>query len=368
MAAQSTFLTQLTSGQLAPGYSTAPAAPTNTSTAPPATPKGTTNSVYWVGQDGNTYVKGPNGVQNYGKASSTSDAGAETALGSVQATRIQDPNPGGVNPNSTNNGTASSGGGTTYQDRTNDLTLQNAGLSAVDATQKAGLDKVSSALNDIAGKYEGDLGTAKTEYGSTSDSNQNDLQANKEVALQNAAQGRRGLYSTLASLGALSGTGLELANNAVQKGANSDLTTAADTFATNQRALDTNYNTYVTNEQRAEQKAKDAAANDEEQVRNDALKSQQTYLSNIANDYQAEGKPDLAAPYVARAAALFPQIATTNVPTIDLGYTGAAYTAPTLSQYVGKANNTTVQTTPATPNGSLFNIPGLVALNKRQTA
>lgn len=366
--AQPNVLTQLTSGALAPGYSALPAPTSTAPTAPPPTPAGTTNSVYWTGQDGNTYVKGPNGVQNYGKATSTNPRGAETALGSIQANQIPDPNPGGVNPNSTNTAAGGTGSGTTYQDKTNDLTLQNAGLGAVGATRDAGLAKINEALGTITGQYEGDLGTAKTAYGANSDSNQTDLQSNKETALQNAVQGRRGLYGTLASLGALNGTGLELANNAVEKGANTDLTTAADNFATNQRALDTSYNTYTANELRGEEKAKTAAANDTEQVKNDAYKSEQTYLNNIANDYQAEGKTGEAAPYVARAAALFPQIAGTNIPTVDLGYTGGAYSAPTLSSYVGKANNTTVKTTPATATGSNLAIPGLIALNKRQTA
>ena len=318
------------------------------------------NGVYWKGADGNVYVKGSGGTN----AAGAYDGNTDKYWSSRGFSQISDPNP----PKSAGNAPAQtgSGSGSNYQDKSNDITLQNAGLGSVDATKQSAIDKVNSALNTIVGQYEGDLTTAGTEYGSNSDANQTDLQGNKQTALEHAVTGRQGLYSTLASLGALNGTGLTLANNAVAKGANEDLTTASDTYATNQRGLDTSYNTYTTNEKRAEQKAKDAGANDITQAENDAAKSRQAYLTNIANDYQAEGKIPEAKSFAAQAAALFPQIASTNVPTIDLGYTGGAYSAPTLSQYVGKANNTTVQTTPPA-GGSILQIPGLVALNKKQS-
>jgi hypothetical protein len=342
----------------------AAAAPAATKAAPAAAPSGG-NGVYWVGADGNVYLKGPGGngasVSNLGLSGNVK----QSQLGN--AWQIGDPNapktPAPAQTGSTTGGST----GTQYADKSGDIGVQQAGLGSVDATSNAGIDAVNKALGTIVGQYEGDLGTAKTEYGSNSNSNESDLQANKQRSLESAVQGRQGLYGTLASLGALNGTGLTLANNAVQKGANEDLTTAADTYATNQRGLDTSYNTYTTNEQRAEQKAKDAGANDVEQVQNDAAKSRQAYLTNLANDYTAEGNTEQAKTYAAQAAALFPQIAATNVPTIDLGYTGSAYTAPTLSQYVGQANNTTVKTTPPT-GGGVLNIPGLFALNKKQVA
>lgn len=317
------------------------------------------NGVYWVGADGNVYVKGSQGTNAAGKA----DANTASYWGSRGFNGIADPNP----PQTNNTAPAQNGSGaaSNYQNKAADIAVQEGGLGSVQATQDAGTAAVNKALSTITGQYEGDLGTAKTEYGADSNSNQTDLQSNKQTSLENAVQGRQGLYSTLASLGALNGTGLELANNAVQKGANTDLTTAADTYATNQRGLDTGYNTYTTNEQRLEQKAKDAAANDIQQVQHDALASKQTYLKNLADDYTAEGNTGQAKTYADQVAALFPQLASTNVPTIDLGYTGAAYTAPTLSQYVGQANNTTVQTTPS--KGGTLAIPGLVAVNKKNT-
>jgi hypothetical protein len=51
---------------------------------------------------------------------------------------------------------------------------------------------------------------------------------------------------------------------------------------------------------------------------------------------------------------------------MSIGYTGGTYTAPTLSQYVGKADTTSVRSTPGSMGtNNLFNIPGLLAANRK---
>lgn len=313
------------------------------------------NGAYWVGSNGHVYLKGSGGDKAAVNDLGLSGNVKQSDLG--QAVQIDDPNP----PAQALAPVKSS----TYQNKSNDITLANAGLNEVDNTRDTAINKVNEALGTITGQYEGDLNKAKDSYSSNTDSNQNDLQTNKQVSLENAVEGRKGLYGTLASIGALNGDGVNLANDAVAKGANSDLTTAADNYATNQRGLDTSYNAYVDGTKKAEDKAKTNGANDITQANNDAAKNRQAYLKNLADAYTAQGDEATAKHYTDQAAALQPTISQTNVPTIDLGYTGSAYTAPTLSQYVGKANNTTVNTTPSAP-GSLLNIPGLVATNKKQ--
>lgn len=343
----------------------------------PTTAAPGSSAVYWVGQNGDVYLNAAGvsgGVQDEGKAldpailpgSFASTAGGKQYGG--KATEIADPDPGGKSAATNNTAPANSNGtstASTYQDKSGDIAEQNSGLSALSA--QPGIDKINSALSGIVGQYEGDLTDANTNYTTSSNDNQNDLQSNKETALQDAVQGRQGLYGTLASLGALNGSGLTLANNAVAKGANEDLNTASDNYATNQSGLDTTYKKYKTDTTNAENTAKSAAANDIEQVQNDTDKAQQTYLNNIANDYADEGNTAQSKAYMDRASALFPEINNTNVPTIDLGYSGSAYTAPSLSQYVGQANNTTVQPTTNQGGGGLV-VPGLVATNKKQSS
>lgn len=337
--------------------------------------------IYWVGADNNIYAKAPGGnnaaVTNFGKALNVGNNGFDAQYGSGVFNRVNDPNAPAQSNTSGTTDSASYGSGNptssaaavaapVYPDKSNDISLQNAGLGAVGDTEKSGIKSIEDAWGKISGQYDDDLNTANTEYGGQSTENTKNLQVNKQAALETGVQGRQGLFGTLASLGALNGTGIERANQAVERGTNEDLTTAGNTYATNQSSLDSGINAYRQQEKRLRDTAENAKNNNEEQVHNDAAKSRQAYLTNLANDYQDEGNTASAKDYSAQAAALFPSIASTNVPTINLGYSGGAYTAPTLSQYTAKANNTSVRATPATgATNSIFAIPGLEALNKK---
>lgn len=351
----------------------------NIGTTASAAPKST--GYFWKGADGKVYVQGSGGINaagswdgntaNYWSSrgyTQTAPSPTKSAAASNGATTTSTDT--GYGTGATSSAASGSGSGTSYEDKSNDITLQNAGLGSVGDTENSGIKSIEDAWNKINGQYEGDLNTASTEYGNQSTENNKDLQTNKQTALERGVSGRQGLFGTLSSLGALNGTGIQLANRAVQKGTNEDLTTAGNTFATNQNGLDTGYNAYTQQEKRLQDAAKSAKDNNEQQVHNDAAKSRQQYLTNLANDYQAEGNTAQAKTFASQAADLFPSIAATNVPTINMGYSGGAYTAPTLSQYAAKANNTTVQTTPGSnaSGNNVFNIPGLEALNKKQGA
>jgi hypothetical protein len=130
-----------------------------------------------------------------------------------------------------------------YPDKSGDIGVNQAGLDATGTTRDTAVGLLDKSLSTVMGQYGDDLSHAATSYNNETNANETDLQGNKQSSLEHAVQGRQGLYGTLASLGALSGTGVELANHAVQKGANEDLTTAANTYATNQNGLDSGYGT-----------------------------------------------------------------------------------------------------------------------------
>lgn len=357
----SSFISNLMAGNLAPpSASTAPVATGGAGAVAPVN-----QGVYWTGADNNIYTReaGQNGVKNIGPN------GVAAIPKGLKG--ISDPNPPAQQTISNNNtgNTPAAPASPVYSDKSNSISVNQAGLASAGATRDTAVNKVQDQLNTIMGLYNTDASNANTEYTNEGNANQNDLQSNKEAALQTAVHGRQGLYGTLASLGALSGTGLQLANEAVQTGANQDLTRAADTYATNQNALDSAYNHFKNQDAARRLQASTNAANNEEQAQNDYYKNQQTYLKNIGDDYQAEGKTAQAKGYYDRLAALFPQIAATNVPAMDIGYSGSAYTAPTLASYLGQANNTVVQSTPGVAaNNAAFSIPGLLAANRKQVA
>jgi hypothetical protein len=314
-------------------------------------------AVYWYGADKNIYYKGDNGVvKNIGQPSkgeqSLYEKGVDTNSGSYVADYIADPNRPAA-PGNPNNTTAAP-----KVDKSNDIALNRAGLGAVDSQTAAGMSSIDAALGKLTGQYDTEATTNEGSYTSNSNQNQTNLQKNKQTALVNAAQGRQGLMGTLSSLGALNGSGIDLANRAVTKGANDDLSGAADNYSTNQSGLDTAIGTFRQEDKMRRENAATAAENAKTNVRGDAAKSRMSFLSNLSNDYAAMGDSGNAKTYSDQAAALYPEIAKSSVPNSNISYSGAAFTPGTLADYMAGANSTVVSATPAQPGQS---IPGLVA-------
>lgn len=317
----------------------------------PAAAKGT--PIYWVGSNGHVYIKGTGG-----NSAAVNDLGLAGNVKQSQlngANQIDDPNAPKAPATVTGGG---GGAASTFEDKSNDITQQNAGLNAVGTQISSGQAAVDAALAALNGTYDTEKAAEGKSYGSNTDQNKVNLSKNQQTALVNAAQGRQGLNGTLASLGALNGSGIELATRAVQKGANDDLAGASDSYATNAQALDTADAAF----QAADKERRDQAAADAKtaktKVQNTGLQSQLGYYQNLSNDYAAEGDKGSAGKYADLAAALFPQIASTSVPDATPTYSAAAYTAPALSSYLSGAN-TQVNVTPA--SAATGGIPGLNA-------
>lgn len=343
-------------------------------------------AVYWLGADGNVWFKGSAGVQNMGKPVAggatrspyrpgVNPKGFDAERGSAEATLIADPNPPRAKsaartaPQNPNARQPSTGGGGSAPaepakvDRSGNIVVQRAGLDAVDAQTNAGIDAINRALNNLLGDYSTEAATNEGTYRTQSDVNQGNFQRNKQSALINAAQGRRGLFGTLSSLGALSGSGVELANQAVQKGATEDLTGASETFGANQSSLDTSIGQFRQQNDRRKREAEGAAENARTNTRGNAARDRMQFLSNIANDYSAMGDEATAQSYRQQVSALYPEIAKSNIPNANIVRSEAAFTPGTLQNYIAGADSTLVQSTPAS---GAQRVPGLVAGTKRK--
>lgn len=314
--------------------------------------------VYWVGADGNVWLKGANGVKNVGKPINLYDQGFDSNQISAEATRIADPNPPQQAAPAPSNPNGYSAPAAPKVDKSNDIALQNAGLNAVDSQYKTGISVIDQALARLTGQYDTEAQANEKNYSTQSDSNQNNLQKNKQTALVNAAQGRQGLFGSLASLGALNGSGIELANRAVQKGANDDLSGAADNYSTNQQGLDTAIGQFRQEDKMRRDNASTSAQNAKTNAANEAAKSRMQFYSNLANDYAAMDNKGEAARFSGLASSLYPELAKTSIPDANIAYSGAAFTPGTLADYNAGANSTVVSATPTVGGQGL---PGLIA-------
>lgn len=358
--AGSQFINDVVAGKYLPPA--AQAQLNNPSVAPQSSPNtGSGGAAYWVGADGNVYLKSGAGgsVKSYGKASNLSANGFDTPTYSAQAVRINDPNAPASSAPANPNGTT---GGSALPDNTQDINFNNAGLAGLDIQNQSGLAAIDKSIADILGGYDSDSSANEKNYTDSSNTNQNNLDKNTQTALVNAAQGRRGLSGVLASLGALNGSGIVLRDRAVQKGANDDLAGADDNFKTNQSGLDTSIGTFR-NEDAARRKDLDTQAdNARTNVKNAIAKSRQGYYTNLTKDYSEQGDNDSAKKYSDLAASLFPEIASTSIPSTNIQATPAAYTPATLSSYLAGNGSTTVKTTPAIDGSQ----PGLVATTAKR--
>ena len=250
-------------------------------------------------------------------------------------------------------------------DRSNSIALQLAGLGSLDNQTATGIAGVDSALAKLTGQYDTETTSNEGNYTGQSTTNQSNLQKNKQTALVNASQGRQGLFGTLSSLGALSGDGINLANRAVQKGANDDLSGAADTFSENQQGLDTAIGQYRQEDKMRRENAETSASNSKLNIQNKAAETRMKFLSQLADDYSQMGNEGEAKRYAGEAAGLYPTLARTSVPDANLSYSGASFTPSTLANYIAGADSTQVQATP-TAGGAA--VPGLIAspIKKKQ--
>lgn len=319
-------------------------------------------TIYWIGANGNVYAKGAGGngaqVTNLGK-----NNGAITANLILNGARqIDDPNAPSQN-NATNNVTAPSNPNGTASapakvDKSNDIALQLAGLGAVDQQYTTGIAAIDKALAQLQGRYTEEANANEKSYTDSTNNNVANLQKNKQTTYVNAAQGRQGLFGSLASIGALSGDGITLANRAVQQGANSDLAGADENFRTNADNLTGSIEAFRRDNKYRTESANTSAENAKTNAANEAAKSRLSFYSNLVNDYSAMEDAGNAKAYTAKAQALYPELAKTSVPDANIAYTGAAFTPTTLENYLAGNDSNVVTATPTAPGQT---IPGLVA-------
>lgn len=200
---------------------------------------------FWVGQDGNVYVKsagvqGANGapVDQIGK----NNPALLTDLKSYGASQIADPN---APPPAATGGGIGGGGGST-----------SGGGHLSQAVIDAVMQSIANNIAQNQGNYDTALKTNQANQANGDKQYDTDAVNNTEgraKSIQQAevagAQGLQGLNAVLASLGALNGTGSILAGRAVANTTNNDIGSANQTFQTNDQtiknargAYDTGYN------------------------------------------------------------------------------------------------------------------------------
>jgi hypothetical protein len=284
---------------------------------------GTLQGNYWVGSDGNVYVKaagvtGANGADTANLGANNS--ALTTDLKAYGATEISNPGSGAAA------GTGASSGSSSTP-------VSQATIDAINASIANEIQQNQNAYNTAAS------------YNATQDQqdqidNANQVQGNKEsraTAVQNAEQaaasGNQGLKAVLASLGALNGTGQVLAGRAVADSANNDIGGADQTFQNNATAIQNAQTAYTNSAAERDAALKTALSTDNQNA-------QSTGTQDILNDAQNAGD-------IATYNRFLPQLVQATAPVQALTGSTTTYNPASVNSFA-PTSGLTVTTQPST--------------------
>lgn len=227
--------------------------------------------------------------------------------------------------------------------------------AAINNTQKAydstatelnvGYGNIDNETNSIRSRYDREAQTNEGDYNTQTVNNNQSLLKNKQNALQAAAQGARGLRSTLASIGALGGTGQVLANRAVTNSANQDLGEASETAAGNARTLDTAIGKFRDEDKIRRDELEVQKNNNRTALEGRVESKRQGFLQKMAELFNEIGDSGRATDYLNRAGDMNNTIAQkTAVAAAPIAARGAAFTPGTLADYLAGTGDMTVTT------------------------
>lgn len=312
------------------------------------------NQVYWVGQDGNVYLKGSDGsTKNVGAPVNLQDNGFDSQGFSAEATRINDPNPI-ANPDPRLKATTNDGA--TIKDTAAARNATQVSIDSLDAILGNAKSGADGEYNSVTDAYNTEDAANLEKYKGDIQKNEINHDANTQASLLGAARGSRGLYATLASLGALNGTGRTLANRAVASEANSDLGAGDKSFDTNVSSLvDARY-IMDKQEQQRRLDAEKIKADAKQNAEYDYYKGNQDLSKEMAGLWTDNGNNAEAANWLNRSSTYTPEMAKrTKVNVGQYAKTPLAYSAPEMNKYLGGTNTTAVNVAGGNPiNGALY--------------
>lgn len=308
------------------------------------------SGVYWVGADGNTYMKSDslNGVVKWVAPYQTPDQ--------MGLSLIPDPlgSAAPVAPVSNANVSAAPA-------KVVDQAAVGATQQAVDSLgteQAVGNTNIDNSYNSLIGGYDANTGRTEGDYNENNVTNNQNLEKNTQNAYVSAAQGRRGLRGTLSAIGALSGDGEFLADNAVSEEANRDIGGARDTATTNSAALDKALGRFREEDKQRRDEAGTTRVNQRTNLEGGIASKKQSFYQKMAELYSSGGDNASSARYLGMAGDLNNEIASKSaVAATPFTAKGAAFTPGTLSSYLAGANDMTVKVAPGA-NGQSTIIAG----------
>lgn len=281
-------------------------------------------AVYWIGQDGNVWVKGAGGING---GATTNVGAAKNFVNEFNTPGLSDPQYSGLQP-----GSISAPNISVQATQIPDPALASSAPSnptgathpaldtAAVANTQASIDQIPGILqaalaaegNNFANTTSGFDAQQKQEQGTYDKStvtNQQNYDANFMDAIRAGIKGLHSLYSLLRGTGAEGGTAQDQVRQIVGDTTSSDIRGGADTRDQNQSQLDASLASFLTDLKGKRQAAADTHTNNEAAIRRDSSTNLQDLYSKMAGFYGNAGDTASADAWMAKAGALTPSIA-----------------------------------------------------------
>lgn len=321
------------------------------------------NGVYWIGSNGLVYVKGSNGTNAAGQA----DANTSNYWGSRGFSQIADPNAPQQTQNITGaGGSASTSGGSGYVAPTDaDTAPLLASLSHLDEILNNRNTQSQQEHDAAVSSYDAQDALDHQAIDQNTHQNETNLTSDDWKALLNAANGATGLRGTLASIGALAGSGNDVVRRLTGLAASSDQGAAHKTFESNAGQI--NQAAAQTTQQEA-QRRKDAEAtlsNAFQDNKANVLTSKQDIYQKLASLYGSGTSQGNS--YASQAASLAAPIAeTTHAAVAPYAAASSLYSPQALATYLAGTQNLTTSASPSTSTDATpINSPSYVSTTKK---
>lgn len=292
-------------------------------------------AVYWIGADGNAYVKSAEGVVKYTSPTGAQAGGFQGLRNgvqgqSVQATQIADPNaPRQAAPSNPNGAAAPAK--SLNQGAVNNTQMA---IDQIPALLQAALESEGRNYSNTVNTFNAQEGQQRKTYDDSTVTNQQNYDANFMDSIRAGVKGLGSLMQILRGTGAGGGTADEQVRDVVGGIASDDIRGGADTQKQNQGQLDTTLSTFLTDLSGKRQRNEDTRINNERAIRRDSATQLQDLYGKMAGFFGDADRVAERDSFMARAGAFTPEIAA-NSRTAVSAYdtTPVAVQAPQLTAF-----------------------------------
>ena len=257
--------------------------------------------VFWIGTDGNTYMKG----DGFNGGAVTKWSAPLQSPQNLGFTQIDDP----VNPPVSRAPAGGGGGAATPALNTGAVQNTQLAIDQLPGLLQAALQAEGQRYNNTVNDFNAQEGQQRQTYDTSTTTNQQNYDQAYMDSIRAGTKGLGGLFNILRGTGAAGSTVEGDVRDIVGGVTANDIRTGADTQKENQTSLDSSLGAFLTDLTRKRRVNEDTKVNNERAITRDNQTQMQDLFSKMAGFYGDAGQTAQRDSFMSRAGALTPGIA-----------------------------------------------------------